>query len=472
MSVISTPAVKTDINTNIFQNSSQLITGTILNGVLINIADSYLNRVTGGLLMQSETGYTTLITLVDDKAFVHKKYVDDSISGLLPTGTAAQYFRGDKSLSDFQSDVRGSLLTGLPTFTNTVISATDSVLGAFSNLQGQINAIDLSGFVPYTGSTASINQNGFGITNSTGLTTTTISATYAQLSSLSVSVIGTTQNAVLSKIGLTINETSLSEITRLINGGLVYQGTTFATTFLLPTNKGILTTETFAMLSDIANSSTETITAGENLVAGDLVYLKNDGKYWKADYLDETKVSTELRYVLQTILANATGSAQITGNVTSSGLTVGERYCVGASGAIVLESAIPDTEGIFIRYVGTAESATDLFFNPESTYIEVTLTPPTVTAGINRLIENRAGVTATLGSAVLTDYVQNCTGTNTLTLPTAVSNNNKYTVTLESGTTTINTTGGQTINGSTSIVMALAYQSLDFISNGSNWLIR
>jgi len=147
--------------------------------------------------------------------------------------------------------------------------------------------------------------------------------------------------------------------------------------FEFPTDK-TGTTQTFAMLSDLQNSAIETITAGENLVLGDLVYLKTDGKYWKADYLDEARVSTELRYVLGSILANATGNAQITGNVTSSGLTVGERYCVGVNGAIVLESAIPDTEGIFVRYVGTAESATDLFFNPESTYIEVTLTPPSL----------------------------------------------------------------------------------------------
>lgn len=262
MSVISTPAIKADINANIFQNSDQLITGTILNAVLINIADSYLNRVTGGLLMQVETGYSTLVTITDPKAFTHKSYVDTAVSGLLPGGgTSAQYFAGDKTLVDFGTSVRATLLTGLPTFTNTVISTTDSVLGAFSNLQGQISAINLTGYVPYVGSTSGINQNGFGITNSTGLTTTTVSSTYSQVSSSALSVIGTTQNTVLSKISLTINETSLSEITRLINGALVYQGTTFATTFLLPTNKGVLTTDTFAMLSDLSGFGSGTVTS-------------------------------------------------------------------------------------------------------------------------------------------------------------------------------------------------------------------
>lgn len=92
--------------------------------------------------------------------------------------------------------------------------------------------------------------------------------------------------------------------------------------------------------------------------------------------------------------------------------------------------------------------------------------------GIIRVVSNLTGSTTTLGAVLRTDYVVNCTGTNTITLPTAVGNTNRYTITVASGTTTINTTSSQTINGSTSIVMNTAYQSLDFISNGSNWLIR
>ena len=72
----------------------------------------------------------------------------------------------------------------------------------------------------------------------------------------------------------------------------------------------------------------------------------------------------------------------------------------------------------------------------------------------------------------MTDYVENCTGTNTLTLPTAVGNTNKYTVTVISGATTVNTTSAQTINGNASIVMSTAYLNYDFISNGSNWILR
>lgn len=220
-------------------------------------------------------------------------------------------------------------------------------------------------------------------------------------------------------------------------------------------------------------SLTDTITAGENLVENDLVYLKSDGKYWKADYLTTATCSTELRLVTDaTITANTSGESLIIGlKYGFTGLTAGELYYVGADGAICLYSDIPDTEGIIVRSIGTAKSTTELEFNPDETYIETTLVS-TIQTGILRVVENRAGVTATLGAALLTDYVENCTGTNVLTLQTAVGNTNKYTITVISGSTTINTTGGQTINGSSSIVINTPYTSRDFISDGTNWIIR
>jgi hypothetical protein len=219
-------------------------------------------------------------------------------------------------------------------------------------------------------------------------------------------------------------------------------------------------------------SLTDTITAGENVEIKTLAYLKSDGKYWKADYTTIATCTTELRLVTATILANATGESLSQGILAGfTGLTAGAEYFVGAGGAICLYAAIPDTEGIIVRKIGTAKSATELEFNPDSTWIKTTQSP-TAQTGIVRLIETRAGVTATLGSNAMTDYVENCTGTNTLTLPTAVGNTNKYTVTVESGTTTVNTTSSQTINGSASIVISTAFSSYDFISNGSNWILR
>src|SRR6056297_1017030 len=48
-------------------------------------------------------------------------------------------------------------------------------------------------------------------------------------------------------------------------------------------------------------------TAGESLVAGDLTYLKSDGKYWKADASADTTSSTDLLLCNATIAADTTG---------------------------------------------------------------------------------------------------------------------------------------------------------------------
>jgi hypothetical protein len=92
--------------------------------------------------------------------------------------------------------------------------------------------------------------------------------------------------------------------------------------------------------------------------------------------------------------------------------------------------------------------------------------------GITRSINSIS--TATIaGATTKTDYVYLVTGTTTLTIPTAVSNTNRYTIkNVGSNTVSIATTSSQTIDGSSSpITLPVANTSLDLISNGSNWNI-
>jgi len=90
-------------------------------------------------------------------------------------------------------------------------------------------------------------------------------------------------------------------------------------------------------------------------------------------------------------------------------------------------------------------------------------------SGITRSISTITTPT-TAGDTPLTDYVYLVDNT-TLTLPTAVGNTNRYTV-KNVGTTdiTIDTTSSQTIDGTTTIVIA-SEESVDLISNNTNWLI-
>lgn len=126
---------------------------------------------------------------------------------------------------------------------------------------------------------------------------------------------------------------------------------------------------------EVVGSEQDEIVAGESLVYNDLVYLAPDTKWYKADNLTEEKCSTQLRLVSSASLAiNEVGWALATGNrIGFSGLSIGENYYVGTNGAISLYSDIPDTEGVFVRIVGTALSASEIEFNPDGTYIETTL---------------------------------------------------------------------------------------------------
>ena len=51
-----------------------------------------------------------------------------------------KYWRGDKTWSDFFTDVRAATLTGLSTATNAVVAAADTVLAAIGKLQAQVSA--------------------------------------------------------------------------------------------------------------------------------------------------------------------------------------------------------------------------------------------------------------------------------------------------------------------------------------------
>ncbi len=131
---------------------------------------------------------------------------------------------------------------------------------------------------------------------------------------------------------------------------------------------------TFANLSgtntgDSANV-TKTLTAGENLVAGNVCYLKADGKMWKAKGDAEVTTKGKIAMALASITANTTGSFLVDGDYTTSGLTAGATYFISTSTAGAVTSTTPTT-GNFIRIIGVAISTTVLNFNPSQDYGEV-----------------------------------------------------------------------------------------------------
>jgi hypothetical protein len=57
----------------------------------------------------------------------------------ITAGTAAQYIKGDKTLGTFATDVQTSVLGSYAVGTNSVLANTDTVVGAFGKVQGQLS---------------------------------------------------------------------------------------------------------------------------------------------------------------------------------------------------------------------------------------------------------------------------------------------------------------------------------------------
>ena len=85
---------------------------------------------------------------------------------------------------------------------------------------------------------------------------------------------------------------------------------------------------------------------------------------------------------------------------------------------------------------------------------------------------NVVSVNTSAGSASSTDYVYLASGTINITLPTAVGNQNLYTIkNVGTGVITVDTTSSETIDGSLTAPIRVQYLSLTLVSDGANWNI-
>jgi len=121
-----------------------------------------------------------------------------------------------------------------------------------------------------------------------------------------------------------------------------------------------------ALHSHAAASSTQitaTLTAGENLVAGDFVYIKDtDDKAWKVD-ADAEESAQLIGVAAATINADASGTVVMWGVMTGlSGLDAGKKYWVSATAGQI--TSTPPATG-YLCFAGYALSATSMMFRPE-----------------------------------------------------------------------------------------------------------
>jgi hypothetical protein len=113
----------------------------------------------------------------------------------------------------------------------------------------------------------------------------------------------------------------------------------------------------------------EEITVGENVALGDVVYLSNDGKWWKTNAVAKATSTTEIKMILGTILADAVGSALTQGVITAGTLVAGAKYWLNTAAGTITNDVSGFADTNIVRYVGTAVSTTVLEFNPDAVAI-------------------------------------------------------------------------------------------------------
>lgn len=106
-------------------------------------------------------------------------------------------------------------------------------------------------------------------------------------------------------------------------------------------------------------SGAATATAGENLAAGDFVYIKaSDGKLYKAVW--SSGGNQAIGFVLAAFLSTATATYYSTGaqNTSVTGLTTGSRYYGDKTTAGGVTATVPTGAGVLNQFLGYAVSTT------------------------------------------------------------------------------------------------------------------
>ena len=118
-----------------------------------------------------------------------------------------------------------------------------------------------------------------------------------------------------------------------------------------------------------------TETVGENVLTGDVLYLKNDGKYYKSSNLDVVKSKGILLIATEDITTDTTGKLSKTGvhtDVLTEEFNIGSLVFLGANGDYISElAAISLLPTNVMRVIGQINSSGKLDFTPGESFIEV-----------------------------------------------------------------------------------------------------
>ena len=109
----------------------------------------------------------------------------------------------------------------------------------------------------------------------------------------------------------------------------------------------------------------KTANAGEALSAGNLVYISSAGTVFKADAQSEAKAATG--FVLASSTTGQAATVYFEGTITGlTGLTAGTRYFLSDTATGAATTTVPSTAGRIVQIIGTASSATEISFEPQT----------------------------------------------------------------------------------------------------------
>jgi hypothetical protein len=190
----------------------------------------------------------------------------------------------------------------------------------------------------------------------------------------------------------------------------------------------------------IRPGSTAALTAPLKFNSGPILTTPEQGA---VEYLNDQ--------LYMTVVANAATKRKAVMIVDNTGIATGDIAYQASNGELAL------------RHVGTTGQVLTVAGG-----IPTWATSSGILRSINTISTN---TTALAGAA--TDYIYYVSAVTTLTLPTAVGNTNRYSVTNTGvNTITVATTSAQTINGSAAATLPIPSMSLDFVSDGANWVVE
>lgn len=110
-------------------------------------------------------------------------------------------------------------------------------------------------------------------------------------------------------------------------------------------------------------ADSRSVTASENIAAGAVVNLWNDGGTLKVRNANATAAGKEVHgFCLSAITSGAAGTVTFDGAITGlSGLTIGDEYFLSTTDGTITATA-PSTVGNVVQSVGIAVSASELIF--------------------------------------------------------------------------------------------------------------